>query len=255
MMFSEEFFEVSLDSITLRGVVHFPGNSQPKGIVISSHGYNGERVDTHRILVKNSRNLAVHGFLSVRFDHRGCGLSDGDFWTSTPKIRERDVIAVIDFFANRHKGSPLILHGFSDGCRVIAGVASLIRPYAIVLWSPILFAFSSSGEPGAIPPWERHPDDRSFVRPFLGHWMGSQYLSETSKSPDLEIDGIPTLIVRGANDIDVNSSVDYLLANSAVVDLIEIPKTGHIYASPSAEELVIQRTGTWIESKTRRSLD
>lgn len=254
MSSSEEFFDVSLDNIILRGVSHFPDNIKPKGIVISSHGYNGERVDTHRMLVKNSRNLAAHGFLSVRFDHQGCGLSDGDFWTSTPKIRERDVIAVTDFCANRYKDSPIILHGFSDGCRVIAGVASSIRPCAIVLWSPILFAFSSSGEPGAIPPWERHPLDRSFVRPFLGHWMGAQYLRETSKSPDLEIDGIPTLVVRGAYDVDVNSSIDYLLANNTVVDLIEIPKAGHVYASPLAEQSVIEQTRTWIESKATRSL-
>ncbi|UQN07953.1 alpha/beta hydrolase [Deinococcus sp. QL22] len=242
----EHFFSEVIDGSALRGVWHEPSKRKARAILVISHGLNGERVDTHRLLVTAARTWSQAGFVTWRFDHRGCGLSDGEFFTSLPTFRAQDLQAVVSRARLQHPKLPVVLLGFSDGCRSALLAADEVNPDAVVLWSPILQAAQASGEPCAIPPWQRHPyQSRAFVRPFLGHWLGHAYIRETQawNAPRVRP---PILVLSGSEDADVVASIETLLTAELVSRQVVVRAAGHLYASPEASAYLIRTTQAWL---------
>jgi alpha-beta hydrolase superfamily lysophospholipase len=64
------------DGITLRGILHLPdGAKEPRPALILCHGFGGScRGAGHPEL---ARTLEAVGYVTLRFDFRGCGQSDG----------------------------------------------------------------------------------------------------------------------------------------------------------------------------------
>lgn len=72
--------ELQSRGLTLRGMLHIPANISGKiPMVVIFHGFTGNKMEPHFILVKLSRLLETKGIASVRFDFAGSGESDGDF--------------------------------------------------------------------------------------------------------------------------------------------------------------------------------
>lgn len=65
---------------TLRGVLHMPDMENPP-LVIGSHGLEGTMESAKQLLLAGL--LPPNGVAFFRFDHRGCGKSEGDFLTET----------------------------------------------------------------------------------------------------------------------------------------------------------------------------
>jgi len=241
----EGFFTVEVHGQVIAGIVHEPVDLPPRALIMTVHGFDGQRIVSHRILVKSSRNWSAAGFVSVRFDHRGCGLSDGEFWQCAWPERIEDVRAIAAYLRHRYPDVPLVMHGFSDGCRSALMAAAEIRPAALVLWSPILLA--GQGPPGwTQPPWERHPTDRTPVRPIYGLWISHRYFVNLDKWVPESICHVPMLVAVGDQDGYIKPSIAALQAAYPQLELRNVCMADHLYCLGMSEEAVICLTVQWL---------
>lgn len=79
------------DNMTLSGLLHLPGTPNPP-FVIGSHGLEGSMDSAKQQFL--AKFLPDLGIAFLRFDHRGCGKSQGRFQNDTSlDIRVRDLVA------------------------------------------------------------------------------------------------------------------------------------------------------------------
>jgi dipeptidyl aminopeptidase/acylaminoacyl peptidase len=90
-------FTTVSDRKTIHGVVHFPEHT-PSPCVICSHGLFSSKDSPKFIAIAES--LAAEGFVAIRYDHRGCGESEGKIEDTTVSGRLKDLDSIITF-ANR----------------------------------------------------------------------------------------------------------------------------------------------------------
>ncbi len=72
--------EFQVAGLTLKGELHLPEIINPP-IVVGSHGLEGSKSSAKQMVL--ARLLPENGVAFFRFDHRGCGQSQGDFLTDT----------------------------------------------------------------------------------------------------------------------------------------------------------------------------
>ena len=125
------------DGLKLHGVLHLP-DYPPKALIVGCHGLMANKSSPKQIEL--ARRCIAWGAAYFRFDHRGCGESEGLFETDTTiENRVRDLIAAVD--AGRHALGgefPVGLFGSSLGGTVCLVAAQRIAPFAIVtLAAPI----------------------------------------------------------------------------------------------------------------------
>lgn len=130
-----EFVSTSVDGLKLYGVIHFP-RRVPAPLVIASHGLLSNKDSEKFVLL--GELFSEEGIALLRYDHRGCGESEGDLQETTPTTRLRDLEAFFQF-AICH---PLVqadhigLLGSSMGGFIsIFKAASDPRIRALVLWA------------------------------------------------------------------------------------------------------------------------
>jgi esterase/lipase len=131
--------QFNCDNLLLQGTLHLPKESgEQVPCIIGSHGLFSDSSSPKQIALANecnARNIAW-----FRFDHRGCGQSEGDFKTvTTIENRCRDFKAAIDVVQKHHQiGEKIAYFGSSLGGSIalLAGISS--SPQAIVtLAAPI----------------------------------------------------------------------------------------------------------------------
>ncbi|MFU8770439.1 MAG: alpha/beta hydrolase [Desulfotignum sp.] len=82
-----------VDGLALRGELFLPEDLYPP-LVVGSHGLEGSRHSAKQQVL--SRLLPENGMAFFRFDHRGCGDSQGDFLRDTSlEKRTRDYLAAV----------------------------------------------------------------------------------------------------------------------------------------------------------------
>jgi alpha-beta hydrolase superfamily lysophospholipase len=98
----------------LFGTLHLPEKQDPP-LVVGSHGLEGSRESAKQQVL--ARLLPENGIAFFRFDHRGCGQSQGDFVTDTSLDKRRqDLVAAVTTVMNTKKTrSDLGLFGSSMG--------------------------------------------------------------------------------------------------------------------------------------------
>lgn len=90
----ETHIEFSSGSFKLNGMLHLPSLVRPP-VVIGSHGLEGSKESAKQKIL--SKILPDHGIAFLRFDHRGCGQSQGDFLTQTTlEKRSQDFLSAVD---------------------------------------------------------------------------------------------------------------------------------------------------------------
>ena len=116
----------SSDNYRLRGTLHLPRNPRPP-VVIGSHGLFSNGDSPKQIALAEACCQA--GIAYLRFNHRGCGESQGQFAEATSfSGRCRDVINALDFVRDTiGTESGVGLFGSSLGGTICLRVASL-RP-------------------------------------------------------------------------------------------------------------------------------
>ncbi len=82
------------DGLILQGSLHLPDHALSPPLVVGSHGLEGSQNSAKQMVL--SRLLPENGMAFFRFDHRGCGKSQGDFLKDTSlSKRSRDLTAAV----------------------------------------------------------------------------------------------------------------------------------------------------------------
>ena len=124
----------TIDDLTLKGILHLPGTKQPP-VIIGCHGLFSSAGSPKQIALAEECNRWDMAYF--RFDHRGCGNSQGDFDRVTSlEARCRDLIAAADSINRRPEtGKRLGLFGSSMGGTVCLNTAGRLAPAAIVTFA------------------------------------------------------------------------------------------------------------------------
>ena len=84
---------LQVEGLCLKGELHLPEIQNPP-LVVGSHGLEGSKSSAKQMVL--SRLLPENGVAFFRFDHRGCGQSQGDFLTDTSlEKRTRDYLMAV----------------------------------------------------------------------------------------------------------------------------------------------------------------
>ena len=135
------------DGLKLSGVLHLPGSKQPP-LIIGSHGlYSSSSSPKQIALAEECCRLGIAYF---RFDHRGCGRSQGQFEHVTSlNARCRDLIAAAEAIKSRtDTGLRLGLFGSSMGGSVCLSAAEQLGPDAMVTFAAPIRSDLSGVQPG-----------------------------------------------------------------------------------------------------------
>ncbi len=150
------------DGLRLKGVLHSPSRgSSPPPAVIGSHGLLSDGDSPKQVELARRCNQA--GIAYFRFDHRGCGKSEGVFREVTSlEGRRRDLISAAEaILARPDIGGKLGLFGSSmGGATCLSAAETLGAGPLVVVAAPIrsssIFQASPelTGPDGAPPPYD-----------------------------------------------------------------------------------------------------
>jgi alpha-beta hydrolase superfamily lysophospholipase len=135
MMTAEPFIQkdirFSADGLKLHGILHLPPNGRAP-LVIGSHGLYSSANSPKQIALAEECNRL--GMAYFRFDHRGCGRSEGEFDLATSlEARCSDLIAAVEAINRRIDTlDRLGLFGSSMGGTVCLGTGARLAADAVV---------------------------------------------------------------------------------------------------------------------------
>lgn len=139
--------------LRLRGVLHHPGTEKP-AVVVGCHGLFSDGNSPKQIAL--AQKLNGLGIAFLRFHHRGCGASEGDFSEVTSlEGRVRDLTAAVGMLRERADiGDTVGLFGSSMGGAVclsaapdldVSAVVAVAAPVRIVSDDAAMKAIERSG--------------------------------------------------------------------------------------------------------------
>lgn len=119
------------DGMRLHGTLHLPEIEKPP-VIIGSHGFFSTGDSLKQIDL--ARRCTANGMAFFRFDHRGCGSSEGKFAeVTTFEGRCRDLAAAIDLIMARpDTGDQIALFGSSFGGAIVLATAAERKVQAVV---------------------------------------------------------------------------------------------------------------------------
>ena len=148
----------------LEAIIKEPAVS-PRGVAIVCHPHPlGGGTMHNKVVFRAAAGLNDAGLITIRFNFRGVGASEGEH---DGKAETQDVEDVVDYVTERFPGTDLTLAGFSFGSRMgtevalndprIARVISIGTPvdkyldyeYLALLKKPILFVHGDNDEFGS----------------------------------------------------------------------------------------------------------
>lgn len=123
----------------LEGVAHIP-NDEAQAIALVCHPLPtmGGTMD-NKVAVTLAKTFCELGFVSLRFNFRGVGASEGEFTGGDGELE--DVLVVAEFAREQFGELPLILSGFSFGGYVAARAAQKLNPRHLILVAPAVGRF------------------------------------------------------------------------------------------------------------------
>jgi len=125
----------------LEGVVHMP-EEITCGIAVVAHPLPtmGGTMD-NKVAMTLAKTFAELGCVSLRFNFRGVGASEGEFTGGDGE--EQDMIAIVHYAQEQYgEELPLILSGFSFGGYVAARTAKHVHPQHLILAAPAVGRFA-----------------------------------------------------------------------------------------------------------------
>jgi fermentation-respiration switch protein FrsA (DUF1100 family) len=147
-----EFIRTINEGKKIYGILHLPRNPTPPG-VIASHGLFSSK-DSEKF-VEIGEFFSAQGIAVIRYDHQGCGESEGDLSKTTASSRIKDLEAICDLATNHPLlGNQIGLLGSSMGgfISIFKGAADL-RVKALALWAtPAHLGAKRDGEDTGNPP-------------------------------------------------------------------------------------------------------
>jgi alpha-beta hydrolase superfamily lysophospholipase len=224
------------DGLSLKGVLHHPGIPRSP-VVIGSHGLLSNGNSPKQIALAEACN--AHGIAFFRFDHRGCGESEGDFKEVTSLgARCNDLISAIKTIQLRKDIHDRIgLFGSSMGGAVCISAAPHLPIDSLVTFAaPVRTASITESRPNS--------DDAD-----------SRYSTFDKKRLQWDISGNlenlhHILIVHGDSDplVPVSNAYEIYDKSGRPKELI-IQKNGdHRMSDPRHQEDFILRASLWFKN-------
>jgi len=139
----ENFLEKDIrfvsDEFALKGKLHLPAADQPP-VVIGSHGLYSSKDSPKQIALARACNRL--GMAYFRFDHRGCGSSQGKFERVTSlAARCQDLKDAVEaVLKHGGTGRPIGLFGSSMGGTVSLSIADEVGAAAIVTFAAPIYS-------------------------------------------------------------------------------------------------------------------
>jgi len=145
--FIQKDISFSADGLKLNGTLHLPPNG-PTPLVIGSHGLYSSADSPKQIALAEECNRL--GMAYFRFDHRGCGRSEGEFDLVTSlEARCSDLIAALEAINRRiDTRDRLGLFGSSMGGTVCLGTAARLAADAVVTFGAPIRSNLTGSRPG-----------------------------------------------------------------------------------------------------------
>lgn len=250
------------EGLTLFGMLHLPAAEPRYPCVVFLHGYTGDRIGDHCLLVKAARELCKHGIACLRFDFRGSGESQGSFADITVDGEISDTHAAIRHLRDYEEidTTRIGLVGLSLGGSVAACVSVRDSIRSLALWAPAAFVDYMVERGGQIvkdpyvwlPPSYQEAIKRRGKVDIGGFVRGKPYFESIRQTDPLreiaKYNG-PVLIIHGREDEVVspmNSEVLYDTVKGRR-RLIIIDDADHAFSSAHWERQVIEETRLWFE--------
>jgi alpha-beta hydrolase superfamily lysophospholipase len=156
--FIQEEISFNADGLKLKGVLHLPDAIGRTPVVIGSHGLYSSGNSPKQIALAEYCNRL--GMAYFRFDHRGCGGSEGEFDRVTSlEGRCKDLIAAVAAVNSRiDSGDRLGLFGSSMGGTVCLSTVARLAAVAVVTCAAPIRS-DLTGNPSEMPRAEIAFDD------------------------------------------------------------------------------------------------
>ena len=151
-MSTEHTIRFLSDTYQLVGTLHLPDTANPP-VVIGLHGLLANRNSPKQISLAAACNQK--GLAYFRFDHRGCGVSQGEFQLVTSlSARSSDLkIAVNILRSHRKLGNRVGVFGSSMGGTVCLNVAAELKIDAVVTFAaPLCSKLPTPNHPNSTDP-------------------------------------------------------------------------------------------------------
>ena len=159
-------------------------------LVVMCYGFNGDRVEQHRMSVTMGRVFAENRLNFCRIDFRNQGLSEGTFddFLFSEKIEDINEIIAVLKACFRNENLKVFLIGFSNGCKVaIDALQKNSDIYGAVLWNPILQELINKQEnAGESRRLQRHPKTGKFYKSRYSLRLNIGLLYEMNADKSLE---------------------------------------------------------------------
>ena len=229
------------DGLRLAGVLHLPSRP-PWAVIIGCHGLMADKQSPKQIAL--ARYCKAAGMAYFRFDHRGCGESQGNFETDTTLARRRcDLLAAAGEMGGRLGGSmPIGLFGSSLGGAVCLAAAAQVAPFAVVTLAAPVHSHSI-----------RLPEN---APPSLEAELRQGRLSFNVSTPIPAIDHI--LVIHGSCDQIVpidNARTIFQMAAQPKRELI-LPGGDHRISRPGHQRRFIEAAVAWfVACRDRRATE
>ena len=242
---------------TLAGILNIPDQQlETPVVVIMCYGFNGDRVEQHRMSVKMGRQAQKMGITFVRFDFRNQGLSDGSFDDFLFSEKEEDLYEIIEFVKAcfRRDDVRFFLIGFSNGCKVaIDALYNNKDITGIALWNPILQELAQKNEDaGDSRRLYRHPVTGKPYKRFYSLRLNLKLLYELNRDTSmtrLKTIKKPILLVLSKEDASISNFRKALEKTPSLIktaDTLYVEDTDHLFGDTYSENHVIVQTLEWV---------
>jgi dipeptidyl aminopeptidase/acylaminoacyl peptidase len=242
----------------LYGMLHLPKGRQPFPAISMFHGFTGQRIESHQLFVKTARKLALAGLAVLRFDFRGSGESEGNFFNMTISGEIEDALASLDFLSQQPEVNKnrLGVLGLSMGGFVASYAAARnSRVKALALWAA--GARASTMFPTYIHLSKKHEEAwlKTGKVDLAGNLLGINFLKNLKNLGDafplLKNFKGKALVVHGGRDSIVPVSESVLYKNKKVLGrqatLRIIKGADHTFNRKDWEKTVIDTTISWFK--------
>ena len=177
-----------------------------KNVILYKHGFCGNKITPHRMMVNLGHDLTEDGYTIIRFDCVGAGDSEGDWSNMTIPGEIEDFKKVLHWVKDEIQPEKLMVLAYSMGGLEAAVCCREIPLEGILFWSPC------SDAPGCF----RHLlGNERFAKgmngqnvDFMGDRIGKEFFADLEQEA---LDGVkaiegfdkPVYFIHGTNDTDV----------------------------------------------------
>ena len=240
------------------GVIHRPLQKGKRPAVLFCSGFAGTKFGKYRLFVKLSEELARRGILSLRFDYRCTGDSEGNFQDATFEGEVNDTICALEYLADDPQVdlTQLALFGRSLGGAVAILAAKRYQGIkSLVLWAPVFCADEWKNLWEASKTKKLDPFQAQILKALPGQVPNLQFLQEFFNihiaDTLIALKDVPLLHLHGEIDSVVKIShadgYKHSRASSPNTRFIRLAHSDHDFGNTDDQKIAIAETCDWLE--------